>query len=255
MWDKVEEVKERLDKLEVSQHKRMITLAGLYTDDIYENKFVVIQQIADFFADTMGYRPAIDDVYEIGDAMPRMKVVIFQSIKDKGLIMKYKSFLKDFKNESNKSYFVNDFFPPQQNEERRHNRVMLKANEEKADNKLNMEIKGGRLLIDGEQYINKVTPPNPQQIVDLSVEELEKVMKARICKGQLVEKDGNQFIAFTYCVESCKQVNEAYLKMRLCYPKARHIMCAYRVKEEELDQNKQGANDDGEHSASTGFDR
>ena len=250
MWDEVAELKDRVTKIEINQCKKAVVITGLYTDDIEEKgKFLVAQQVSEFLAETIGFKAAVDDVYEIGNAVPRSKVVVFQSIKDKELIIKFKPLLKEFRNEDDKPYFINEYYGQQQNAVRQRNRQIFKQNEERQDtDKPAMELKGTKLLINGAQYVNKIEPPNPQRLLDLSVEELNNIMGLKICKGPHVDKDENTFRAFVYSVDTFQQVQDAYFKMRICHPKARHILCAYVIPGDELHYTR-GCCDDGEHNA------
>ena len=94
----------------------------------------------------------------------------------------------------------------------------------------------------------KYNPPNAAQIVDISTEKLQQILAIPICKGPEIQEEANQFIGFSLAVQSIQEVEDAYLKMRLCYPKARHIICAFNISGRNFYQNK-GYCDDGEHGA------
>ena len=251
MWDDFKQISGRVQNLENQYNRKCIVLTGLLTHDIQKDKYIAMQEIAEFISDCIGVKPAIEDVYEIGSSYPRTKVVVFQSLKEKNIVMSFKSLLKGLKNEDGKPFYMNEYYGPAQNEERRRNRVLLKENEGNEHSEVTMELKNGKLLIDGTPFSNKIQPPDPQQIVDLSVKELDSILKIPICKGPEVTKDGNSFRAFSYCVEDFKTVQDAYFKMRICHPKARHIMCAYILPGDPAKKyENHGCCDDGEHSAS-----
>ena len=92
--------------------------------------------------------------------------------------------------------------------------------------------------------------PDSEEILDMSPKDLQKVLGLPVCKGDSLEKDGNIFTAYTLAVDSHDKIHDAYLKMRLCNPKARHIICAYWLENEEAEvHHRKGYCDDGEHGA------
>ena len=87
-------------------------------------------------------------------------------------------------------------------------------------------------------------------ILDLKTSKLQEILKIPVCKGPEIVEQENGFIGFTYAVDNIDTINDCYLKMRLCYPKARHIICAYIVETEGEEQHHcQNCCDDGEHGA------
>ena len=253
MWDEFEVVRERVERLEINYNKRCIILTGLKTHNVREDKYIAMQEVEEFLQECIGYRPQVEDIYEIGSARPRAKVVVFQSYREKEVIIKFKSLLKDFRNDDNRPYFINEFYGPFQNEKRRRNRQIFKENETNQDeeDKANMQLKGDKLIVEGNLHANKITPPDPQQLMDLTVSKLDEILALPICKGPEITEEDNRFIGFSFCVSNLEQIQDAYFKMRLCHPKARHIMCAYIIDDQdEKSFNNRGCCDDGEHSAS-----
>ena len=163
------------------------------------------------------------------------------------MVMRNKANLKGLKNKDKKPLYINDFVPTDLNEKRKKLQDTKKRCQEMKDPP-QLEIVSDQLYINKELYQCKISPPNPQKMLDYTTSELENIMRLRICKGGDIEQDGNIFQAFTLCTNSLQTIQDAYMKMRLCYPKARHIMCAYLVEGEEYYQTR-GYCDDGEHAA------
>ena len=82
----------------------------------------------------------------------------------------------------------------------------------------------------------------------MDTQHVDQILKLPICKGEAIEQEGNIFTAFTMAVDSHEAIQEAYLKMKLCNPKARHIICAYYLDGPEYHFTR-GSCDDGEHGA------
>ena len=120
--------------------------------------------------------------------------------------------------QTGKQYYINDYFPPAKLEQRRRNKQMVKTNEEAGTDKKEMELKAGAVWVEGKRYQPKIQPPNAQPLLDMTVDEVQRVVKAAVNNGPAIEKEGNKFIGYTACVENLQEVQDAYLKLRLCTP-------------------------------------
>ena len=248
MYDQSCETKDRLAKLESNVNRRMVVLTGL---SVNKAKDIARREIDEFLLETLDINQKIEDFYEIGSAQPRAKVLILHSLRDKMKIIRRKSRLNKFVNQHKKPFYINEYYPAETNERRKTERQLYKRNEERPDQyKAEMTIEAGRLKVAGAPYIAKIQPPNPQQLLDISTERLKEILQIPICKGPTLEKEANEFIGFSLCVESFGDVEAAYFKMRICYPKARHIICAYNLPGDDHHYS-QGFCDDGEHGAGT----
>ena len=247
MWEDVEDIASRVSKIEVNNTKRSVVLTGLETD---ENKTTAIQQVTEFLGDWLGHSPQIDDLYEIGYAHPRAKVLVFQNMKDKLFVMNFKYLLKNAEDGGRRIY-INGFYAAETNEKRKRERWLIKDNKQKQpEEQLQIQYEDGILHIEGEEYREEITAPNPQQLLDVSVNKLDDILQIPIKKGYQVINGGNIFIGFTLSVANKQEIKDAYFKLRICYPKARHIVCAYFLDNVTKNQCKQrGFCDDGEHGA------
>ena len=245
--ERSKEMEERLRKIELNNHKKMVILTGLYTDE-EEEKDNIRDQIEQFIQQELMIEVEIEDFFELGFNQPTPKVLILNSLREKQRLMNHKQLLKGLKNEDGKSYYLNDYYPPDQKELRKKNKEIFEANEN-SENKKSMELKGSVLKIDDLQYSDKIKSPSAKDILKRSTKEIENIMKIPICKGPEIEKKGNKFRAFTLAVKDHQEIEEAYLKMRVCNPEARHIICAYKLMGIENSFDAENFCDDGEHGA------
>ena len=123
-WEYTKEITERLDKLELTAHKKMIVVSGL---GLYGRRFEKKKQLENFFSIEMDIQPSIEDFYQIGDS--KAVVVILLSNSDKSLIMKNKNRLKGLKNEDKQPIYINEYVTAEKKEKRRWNKQMLNQNE------------------------------------------------------------------------------------------------------------------------------
>ena len=70
-------------------------------------------------------------------------------------------------------------------------------------------------------------------------------MSEKLTQGDQVIQDGNIFTGFTAAVSNHRQIRELYIKMKLCFPAAKHILCAYWIPGSEPHYNMDFC-DDGE---------
>ena len=188
--DNVVEINERISKLELNNNKKMVTLNGFYATG---NKKDVIYQIEGFLEVELGVSVSIEDYFEIGNSVPRTKVLIFLSIRDKMMVMQNKKHLKGCVNEDKNPYYINDYFPAPQAAANRYEQGIIDRNKE-ADEQVKIEYKDGKLVIDGADFQPSITPPKPNKLLEISTEKLQEILKIKIYKGVQIEKNGNQFV-------------------------------------------------------------
>ena len=109
-------------------------------------------------------------------------------------------------------------------------------------------LKEAKLQVSGQYYKPVITPPSPEAVIDLSMVELDRVLKTNVQPGQVFEKHNSKFQAYMMGVMNHQQIKDAYLKLRLLHPRARHIMCAY-ILNNSPDPYQKDFCDDGETSA------
>ena len=164
----------------------------------------------------------------------------------------YKSYLKGIKNEDGNYYYINEFYSPEKLESRRYQQKIFKENDDAGANKKSMNFKKGELWVGSEKFAKNIQPPNAQDLLDMTVEEVQEVSEMEINNGPSIEKEQNRFIGYTVCANNIKKIQRAYFKLRLMHPKARHILCAYYIDEEEEESyHRKGYCDDGEYAAAS----
>ena len=125
MADKIKQMDARIGQLERQSIKNCVVLSGFHGD---ENKTMCIEQIEAFFEKELNAPVEVDDIYYIGDAIPKPIVITLATLADKRLIMDNKTKLKDISNKDGKGYFVNKFRSAEANEKRRKERDIYTKN-------------------------------------------------------------------------------------------------------------------------------
>ena len=239
--DMIDEMSTRMDNLELNVNKKMVTLTNFPVQD-FKDKDREIEQIGTFFNQNFGFVPEIDDYFLIGTGSPPTIVISFVHLQEKRFIMQNKTMLKGVTTEG-KSHFINEYVPVATNEKRRKERETAACFPEDA-----VSYKYGKIQIHGRYYVAPVQPPAPEKIVDLSLQQLDQLLAVNIANGDTFAKDDNKFTGYTLAVADHQQINDAYLKLRVLHPRARHIVCAYMLENVEH-PDMRGFCDDGEVSA------
>ena len=135
-------------------------------------------------------------------------------------------------------------------EKRKRERYIIKAYENQTDSKgepITTYVKGG-LAVGGFLYRKMVTPPTPKELVDVSTDQLEKILKYKTQKGGTIIQQGSRFTAYIADVRNYQQIRDVYKKMKMIQPNARHIVCSY-ILQDEPEHCGQDFHDDGEPGA------
>ena len=72
-------------------------------------------------------------------------------------------------------------------------------------------------------------------------------MKVKILPGKQIQEQSSTFIGYITKAETHAQVRNAYMRMKLALPQARHILCGYRITGTESYYSEDFC-DDGEYS-------
>ena len=156
----MEELKNRLENLEISGSKKAITLSGF--EPLSSRKQDITRELENFFEDKLGLFLTIEDHFKMGTIF----VIYFQLIYDKRDAMRFKYSLKGIQNSKNKSLFINDYVPAVTQEKRRLEKQIIHESENK-DPPLEVKYVRGKLTIQGETYKPKISPPSPKDLVDI----------------------------------------------------------------------------------------
>ena len=240
MNDMMDEISGRLDNIELNSNKRMITLSNLPLD---EDKDLATSEIQQFLMDSLGIYPEIENFFKIGSAMPPTIVITLAHLQEKQWIMKNKAALKGIKT-GGKQHYIQEYLPVSINEKRRREREIKNMYAESETG-----YRRGKLTIRGQYYKPVIVPPVPEDVVCLSMTQLDNVLMQNIANGNKFVVEGNEFLGFAAKINSHQQIKDMYLKLRIIHPKARHIMCAYIMDKNINDPENKNFCDDGEIAA------
>ena len=129
----------------------------------------------------------------------------------------------------NQTFFINDFLPAEMKEQRRREREIFRANELDQSSKIKMTVGRGGLSIEGEQYEKKVKAPEAIKVLSYPDKELNEICAMKVNKGIAIQKENNIFLGHILVTSTHKEINNAYMNLRLLFPQAKHIICAYVI--------------------------
>lgn len=169
--------------------------------------------------------------YRIGQGRTRPIVVELRDPShQKGKIYNNAGKLKGKVNEEGGKFFITDHLPEQYNEERRRANELFYENKKKGkEDKLNMSIKKGRLLIDDKQYVKAIKVPGPKELFKPDDKQWELADEIDMVKGEEEVKHKSKFVAYAAAVQDLKDVQAAYVKVKTKFASASHVVCAYRL--------------------------
>ena len=102
------------------------------------------------------------------------------------------------------------------------------------------------MTIQGQYYKPKVVVPTPKELINLDCEELHRIQKLQLKRGDEFQKEGSRFTAYVAKIDDVQQIREMYIKMKIIQPAARHIPCAYWLPGQQQKHYNQSFVDDGE---------
>ena len=92
-----------------------------------------------------------------------------------------------------------------------------------------MEIKHGKLFINGELYEPKIKPPTTNQILGVNESINKELSKISFTKSELVKEKGSTTVADATDVSSFQDIYNAYLRIKMLHARATHVVCAFRL--------------------------
>ena len=234
----------RLSSIEINGAKKKAIITGVKLRNT-SDKVSCIQAIDSFLTKTLKTSVHIDDFFMIGEGDVRPIVLIFPSLEAKRVVMANKTNLKNVRVDGRK-VFLNDYLPPAALEDRKRNQDIISAlyNSNQSD-KLSY-IKGA-IAIDGKVYKKPIVPPTPKELVDISPEEISRILKIKTNRGDEFIKQNSSFIGYCANVGNHEEIADLYKKLKLIKPSARHIVCAFVLDMEGISASD--FHDDGEPGA------
>ena len=247
MYTEVGDLTQRLENLELNNSKRMVMVTGLSLPNTEMKKGDIIDFLTEFFLTNLGLQVRIEDTFFLGLLVPKPIVIEFQSAHDKRAALKYKNLLKNYRSATGKVY-VNDYTPLATQEKRKRDRKIRTEVEEVSPGAEIKYTKAG-LTLRGTPYRKKVLPPTPKELVNLTVKELDEVLRSEYNRSENKAVEGSIFTGFAAPAKNHDDVRRLYQKLKLKIPDARHIVCAYVLKDVSPHYNAADCHDDGEHGA------
>ena len=239
------ELHNRVTELEKTNMKTLLVITGF---ENIPNKQECNGYLTDFLKQTLLIDAKISDSYFIGEGASKAIVMCFPSVQERNKVLFNKSKLKEFVNQHDEPIFINELLPAELNDQCRRDSEIFTSNKRNTASKVEMSFFKGSLQIQNEPYTRKVRVPLPEDFLSLSEDELANTMKYKIQPGKQISERASTFTGFIAKANSHRQVRTAYTKMKLAFPQARHIICAFRV-EDVLQCYAEDFCNDGENGA------
>ena len=233
----MQDLSQKVENLELNSNKRSVIVTGIEMETDKNQNWQILEYL---FKDKMNLEVIIEDFYLLGNN----PVVTFQSMNDKRTVMKYKSVLKKIRNGKGGDIYINEFLPQATQEKRRRERDLVRKMDEIGKAEAVTYTNAG-LTIAGIPHDKKVKPPTPKQLINLDIDDLERILKMKISKKAIITQDRSVFIAYIAKATTHSQIRDMYCKLKMCQPGARHIVCAYNISHPHV-QYAQDYHDDGE---------
>ena len=238
MHQVINDLSRKVESLEVANTRKQIIISGLEIDST--KKSDIICEIESFILQEINLVVKVDDAYALGANY----VVSFQTQQEKFLVLQNKEQLKGLLNNKDKPFYINDYFPQITNEKKRRERDIIKWNKQRqAGDRANIEYEKGQFKVDGKTYTKAVKEPQPDEVLDLSIQEYDKIEAMKIEGPYRLQEQDSIFYAYTAAVTTHMEVQNFYLCVRLKHMKARHVICAYQIQHDEFHTACDGCDD------------
>ena len=246
MHVEMEDIKSRLENLELGTSKKAVSISGLTLKSTKKDDMIL--EVQSFIEIHLGVIVVIEDIYPLGNNQPRMLIVHFQTMQEKRDVLHFKAFLKDVRVEGKKVY-INEYTPII-SQERRKKEKFLRDNNETLQNPAEIKYTKGALTVNGAVFKSKVSVPSPRDLIELSPEELTAIFAKKLDTTQSFQSEKSVFQGYIAPISSLKDVNDLYKRVKLSQPGARHIVCAYWIDSNHIEPHyAMDYCDDDEHGA------
>ena len=224
---RIEDAESRIERIEWNNMKNSIVATGFYCN---RKKNLCIPEMEAFFNGEMEIDVEIDDIFFLSpDTTPPM-VIVFKNQQYKSQVFRNIEKIKDLVNEYDSSFFFNDYLPSEMSERKRRENDIFRFNERQEDkDKFAMQRKAGKLQFENNQYVKKIASPTPKDLVSMTMDDLDRIMKIELKAGPEIKVADNTFIAYTTITKEYSVIQDSYYKMKLLHPSSKHILCIYRI--------------------------
>ena len=240
--DKMDELSKKFEMLEVDAAKKSVILSNFEAE---ENKKHCRYQLMSFFTEEIGIQVEIEEFYFIGNNEPRDIVINFLSANHKRLLFQNVRNIAHLRNSHGKKYTFRDYMTTKQNELRKTgDRIAEVVSEREPVMREDVIMDRGEIYIGTDKYEKKVSAPDPTKVLQLPLRKLNEIMSTEVQRAHVYQEKGNTFTAYTVCTNSIQEVQDAYMKIRLNHPEARHIVAAWNIPAQQDYDNADGCDDD-----------
>ena len=222
------DLQKKVEQMETRAMRSSIVISGMKTED----KIVQCQKAVEkFIKETLKVENIeIIDCFKLGKGANKPIVIAVQSVQQKHeLFQKNLEYNKEEQNKEREQIYMNDYVPLEIMEQRRHEREIYKENEANQSSNVTMTIDRRGLTVYGKKYEQKVSPPDSTKILSFDEKEIEDTLSMELPSGNWFHFNDNAFIAHKVAVASHEEINRAYMKMRILYPQAKHILCGFTL--------------------------
>ena len=241
-------VRNQLDEARRRDIRNNIIIAGV-VEEVDETKDVCQEKVKSFFKDSMEITETIDieAVKRLGPKKSKNRAILvrLKEVSDKSIIFSHVRNLKGKTNARKKLFYVNDDLDPEQAEEKRKYRELIKENKQLPDDKKIDSIKFVRNRIQVDQVIikPKVFPPTATDVLRLTDEEREEIKTIKLVGAGEHSESGSDYAVFVQKVRNVEEVQKGLFKTRIRFGDATHVSCGYRLSEAYGPYNQEGLDD------------
>ena len=160
----MKETDRRIELIELNNMRKSIVVTGFHTE---RRKDRCISDMYNFLSEEVGVEVQIEDLFFLNKETTSPLVITMTSMEDKREIFRNMKNIKGLVNMDGKPFIFSDYLPPELNESKRREREIyrdyMSSNEDVA-----LEWNAGKLIIDGQPYAKKITPPDTSDILQIT---------------------------------------------------------------------------------------
>ena len=243
----IQDLTTRMDNMEFNGSKKKVVLSGLRLEG--EGKKQTLEFLMDFLEFYLGEAIVVDDYFTLGNPEQLQTVLIFQNIETKRNVLRLKHLLKSYTNEQGRKVYINEYLPSAALEKRRKEGEIFNMYQQVGEPEAVTYIRG-QIGVNNRPYSKLVTPPTPKELINISTEELERILQLRPKRSGKIIEENSEFMAYAADVGSIQEIKDLYVRTKLIKPEARHVVCAYTLSDESMEEcYKHDYHDDGEPAA------
>ena len=238
-------IQKRVERNEIRSLKGALTIRGI-KEEKDENPRDVVKM---FLIDKMEMTcvPEIQTCHRIGKGRNRPMFIKLLDPDNVRIIFRHVSKLKGKTNDNGEFYFIDAQLTETQNVQRRRLQDIKKENQAMpVSHQLDIAVHGTTATIDNQEYVKQVKTPTAKYVLTASTKEKDAFRSFHVQSGNREEYQGSKFMVYTAKVNSFKDVQKAYAKVKDANLAAAHILCGYRIFAKDF-PFKQDFSNDGDH--------